>query len=116
MALLSKNCGERSRQKFALYKVMAIMAMVCFTLPMPRTFCQTPIGYWSSGIRLGDSSTVPGEGIEPGDLPEYMVLHIPAFSFHPLLINTYAQCGGAHTRKRPTSLRRRRTRDSAAAI
>ncbi|KAG6873952.1 hypothetical protein C0995_008991 [Termitomyces sp. Mi166 len=30
-------------------------------------------GYWSSGIRLGDSAKVSGQGIEPGDLPEYLV-------------------------------------------
>ncbi|KAF8632237.1 hypothetical protein AX15_001989 [Amanita polypyramis BW_CC] len=44
-------------------------------------------GYWSSGRRLADSARVSGEGIEAGDLPEYM-------------------CGGAHTRARPTSVRR----------
>ncbi|KDQ57192.1 hypothetical protein JAAARDRAFT_35796 [Jaapia argillacea MUCL 33604] len=46
-------------------------------------------GYWSSGHRLSDSAKVGGQGIEPGDLPEYM-------------------CGGAQSRTRPTSLRRRR--------
>lgn len=30
-------------------------------------------GYWSSGIRLADSARVAGEGIEEGDLPEYLV-------------------------------------------
>lgn len=34
---------------------------------------QTLSGYWSSGQRLTDSARVAGEGIEPGDLPEYMV-------------------------------------------
>ncbi|KAK2463407.1 hypothetical protein APHAL10511_004493 [Amanita phalloides] len=47
-------------------------------------------GYWSSGRRLVDSAHVAGEGIEPGDLPEFM-------------------CGGAHTRARPTSIRRFRS-------
>ncbi|KAG5350885.1 hypothetical protein C0989_008919 [Termitomyces sp. Mn162] len=30
-------------------------------------------GYWSSGTRLGDSAKVTGQGIEPGELPEYLV-------------------------------------------
>ncbi|KAH9928297.1 uncharacterized protein B0H18DRAFT_253752 [Fomitopsis serialis] len=47
-------------------------------------------GYWSSGKRLADSARVGGESLGAGDLPEYM-------------------CGGAQARKRPTSLRRRRT-------
>ncbi|GLB40459.1 putative WLM domain containing protein [Lyophyllum shimeji] len=46
-------------------------------------------GYWSSGTRLVDNERVAGEGIEPGDLPEYM-------------------CGGAQTRRRPTVTRTRR--------
>ncbi|KAL4081832.1 WLM domain-containing protein [Scleroderma yunnanense] len=45
-------------------------------------------GYWSSGRRLADSASVPGQGIKMGDLPEYV-------------------CGGAHSRTRPVSLRRR---------
>ncbi|KAG6817347.1 hypothetical protein H0H87_009946 [Tephrocybe sp. NHM501043] len=48
-------------------------------------------GYWSSGTRLADSVKVNGEGIEPGDLPEYV-------------------CGGAQTRKRPTTTRARQPR------
>lgn len=44
-------------------------------------------GYWSSGRRLFDSAPVAGDGIRPGDLPEFM-------------------CGGAHARARPTSIRR----------
>ncbi|KIJ70022.1 hypothetical protein HYDPIDRAFT_79182 [Hydnomerulius pinastri MD-312] len=52
-------------------------------------------GYWSSGTRLADSARIAGQGIEMGDLPEYM-------------------CGGAHTRARPTSYKRnRRRRDGA---
>ncbi|KAI0719312.1 WLM-domain-containing protein [Cerioporus squamosus] len=47
-------------------------------------------GYWSSGIRLADSARMSGQGLEAGDLPEYM-------------------CGGAQTRTRPTAVRRRRT-------
>ncbi|KAG1750749.1 WLM domain-containing protein [Suillus lakei] len=45
-------------------------------------------GYWSSGTRLADSTKVAGQGVETGDLPEYM-------------------CGGAHSRARPASYRRR---------
>ncbi|KAF5382042.1 hypothetical protein D9615_004326 [Tricholomella constricta] len=48
-------------------------------------------GYWSSGTRLADSVRVSGQGVEPGDLPEYM-------------------CGGAQTRRRPTVTRTRRPR------
>ncbi|KAI0950946.1 hypothetical protein AcW1_008115 [Taiwanofungus camphoratus] len=51
-------------------------------------------GYWSSGTRLVDSTRVSGQISSAGDLPEYM-------------------CGGAHTRARPTSLRRRRNRQPA---
>ncbi|PBL03642.1 WLM-domain-containing protein [Armillaria gallica] len=47
-------------------------------------------GYWSAGTRLADSAKVAGEGIDPGDLPEYM-------------------CGGAQTRSRPSATRRRRS-------
>ncbi|EMD34058.1 hypothetical protein CERSUDRAFT_97984 [Gelatoporia subvermispora B] len=46
-------------------------------------------GYWSSGTRLADSSRIGTHGISAEGLPEYM-------------------CGGAHSRKRPTALRRRR--------
>ncbi|KAJ7104198.1 WLM domain-containing protein [Mycena belliarum] len=46
-------------------------------------------GYWSSGARLMDSAKVTGDGIVAGEFPEYM-------------------CGGAHSRTRPTALRRRR--------
>ncbi|KAG6820942.1 hypothetical protein H0H93_009178 [Arthromyces matolae] len=48
-------------------------------------------GYWSSATRLADSAKVSGQGIEPGDLPEYL-------------------CGGAQTRSRPASIRTRRPR------
>lgn len=38
-------------------------------------------GYWSSGQRLADSATIPGDGIDVGEFPEYMVglyvNHIP---------------------------------------
>ncbi|KAL4252307.1 DNA-dependent metalloprotease WSS1-like protein [Abortiporus biennis] len=47
-------------------------------------------GYWSSGRRLADSVVVSGEGLDVGDLPEFI-------------------CGGAQTRKRPSSFRRRKT-------
>ncbi|ETW83060.1 hypothetical protein HETIRDRAFT_450748 [Heterobasidion irregulare TC 32-1] len=30
-------------------------------------------GYWSSGTRLADAARVQGDGLEAGDLPEYMV-------------------------------------------
>jgi hypothetical protein len=46
-------------------------------------------GYWSSGTRLADSAKIAGQGIEMGDLPEYM-------------------CGGAHSRARPASYQRRK--------
>ncbi|KAI6047220.1 WLM-domain-containing protein [Pisolithus marmoratus] len=39
-------------------------------------------GYWSAGRRLEDSAEVAGQGIQAGDLPEYV-------------------CGGAHSRVRP---------------
>ncbi|KAI0833515.1 WLM domain-containing protein [Trametes gibbosa] len=48
-------------------------------------------GYWSSGTRLADSARVGGSGLDAGAFPEYM-------------------CGGAQSRTRPTSLRRRRRR------
>lgn len=46
-------------------------------------------GYWSSGTRLSDSARIAGDGIQEGDLPEYM-------------------CGGAQSRTRPKATRRRR--------
>ncbi|KAI0635959.1 WLM-domain-containing protein [Trametes polyzona] len=46
-------------------------------------------GYWSSGTRLADSARLGSQGLDAGDLPEYM-------------------CGGAQSRARPTSIRRRR--------
>lgn len=47
-------------------------------------------GYWSSGQRLADSALISGDGaVAANELPEYV-------------------CGGAQTRKRPTSHRRRR--------
>ncbi|KAI6119385.1 WLM-domain-containing protein [Pisolithus croceorrhizus] len=44
-------------------------------------------GYWSAGRRLADSAVVTGQGVQAGDLPEYM-------------------CGGAHSRVRPVRGRR----------
>ncbi|KAJ7170646.1 WLM domain-containing protein [Mycena crocata] len=46
-------------------------------------------GYWSAGTRLRDSAKVIGAGIDAGEFPAYM-------------------CGGAHSRARPTALRRKR--------
>ncbi|KAK7454666.1 hypothetical protein VKT23_011419 [Stygiomarasmius scandens] len=46
-------------------------------------------GYWSAGTRLADSARVSGQGIETGDLPEYM-------------------CGGAQARARPARKRQSR--------
>lgn len=40
-------------------------------------YSHLPIGYWSSGTRLADSVRVSGDGIESGDLPEYMVRKNP---------------------------------------
>ncbi|KAI0649084.1 WLM domain-containing protein [Trametes meyenii] len=51
-------------------------------------------GYWSSGTRLADSARVGGGGADAFGLPEYM-------------------CGGAQSRARPTSLRRRRRQTAA---
>ncbi|KAG7089617.1 hypothetical protein E1B28_011283 [Marasmius oreades] len=48
-------------------------------------------GYWSSGKRLADSATLPGAGVDPGELPEYM-------------------CGGAQNRSRPSFKRRKARR------
>jgi hypothetical protein len=68
-------------------------------------------GYWSSGTRLADSGQIDGRGLEYNDFPEYMV--------RPLTPATYSlshqtQCGGAQTRTRPTSLRRRKRRTTTA--
>ncbi|KAE9407704.1 WLM-domain-containing protein [Gymnopus androsaceus JB14] len=46
-------------------------------------------GYWSAGTRLADSAVVSGQGLDTGDLPEYI-------------------CGGAQNRARPAKLRQRR--------
>ncbi|EKM78723.1 hypothetical protein AGABI1DRAFT_41369 [Agaricus bisporus var. burnettii JB137-S8] len=53
-------------------------------------------GYWSSGNRLMDSASVPGEGIELGDLPEYI-------------------CGGSQAGTRPTSIQKRRRRETGSS-
>ncbi|KIK63135.1 hypothetical protein GYMLUDRAFT_197565 [Collybiopsis luxurians FD-317 M1] len=46
-------------------------------------------GYWSAGTRLADSAVISGEGLDTGELPEYI-------------------CGGAQNRTRPSGIRRRR--------
>ncbi|KAI0766739.1 hypothetical protein BC629DRAFT_1537433 [Irpex lacteus] len=48
-------------------------------------------GLWSSGQRLADSSPMGGPGLTEAELPEYL-------------------CGGAHSRKPPSTQRRRRRR------
>ncbi|KAG1821763.1 WLM domain-containing protein [Suillus subaureus] len=63
-------------------------------------------GYWSSGTRLADSAKIAGQGIEMGDLPEYMVGRPPSFS--SMSLRWCKQCGGAHSRTRPASYQRRR--------
>lgn len=42
-------------------------------------------GYWSAGTRLADSARISGQGIEAGDLPEYMVNRY-YLSYWPLLL------------------------------
>src|SRR2546425_3833097 len=42
------------------------------------------VGYWSSGTRLADGAKVAGTGIQPGDLPQYMV-RIYSLSTHTVL-------------------------------
>lgn len=54
-------------------------------------------GYWSSGTRLADSARMHGQGIEPGDLPEYL-------------------CGGAHSRARPPSFRRQKRKQAGPSL
>lgn len=31
------------------------------------------LGYWSAGTRLADSAVVSGQGLDVGDLPQYIV-------------------------------------------
>ncbi|CCM00098.1 uncharacterized protein FIBRA_02125 [Fibroporia radiculosa] len=69
-----------------------------------NTLCEYTImmlvaGYWSAGARLADSARMGGRTFDPGDLPEYMPI--------------YLKCGGAQSRTRPTSLRRRRNHSQA---
>lgn len=45
----------------------------------PITHTHMSPGYWSSGTRLVDSARIGGQGIEMGDLPEYMVSRPPVF-------------------------------------
>ncbi|KIP08196.1 hypothetical protein PHLGIDRAFT_23623 [Phlebiopsis gigantea 11061_1 CR5-6] len=54
-------------------------------------------GYWSSGTRLADSARMHGQGIAPGDLPEYL-------------------CGGAHSRARPPSFRRQKRKQAGPSL
>ncbi|KAI0331880.1 WLM-domain-containing protein [Cubamyces sp. BRFM 1775] len=52
-------------------------------------------GYWSSGTRLADSARVGGQGLDAGELPEFM-------------------CGGAQSRARPSASRRRRRNNAGS--
>ncbi|KAL0955019.1 hypothetical protein HGRIS_003939 [Hohenbuehelia grisea] len=54
-------------------------------------------GYWSSGTRLKDNARVSGDGIDGGNLAQYM-------------------CGGALSRKRPTARRRRKSGPRAPVV
>ncbi|KAF8638289.1 hypothetical protein AX17_002309 [Amanita inopinata Kibby_2008] len=78
---LSLNSGSSTILTLAAYEPWA-----CFSGPLEATPHRS---YWSSGQRLADSARIAGDGIEAGDLPEFM-------------------CGGAQSRVRPSSLRRRR--------
>ena len=49
---------------------------------LPLISLRLLLGYWSSGHRLADSSRVGGQGLDPADLPEYMVgirLHLSVY-------------------------------------
>ena len=84
-----KYYGGNCEQKSELCRKGGITAMVCYKTRRPffEYFSKMSPGYWSSGTRLGDSSRVEGQGIEPGDLPEYMVrpLLLTPFLFKWLL-------------------------------
>ncbi len=70
----SKHCGNSFAPKFVTSKIEATMAMVrLFHLASWLHRLSSHQGYWSAGTRLADSAKVAGEGIDPGDLPEYMV-------------------------------------------
>lgn len=74
MALHFKLCGSVCELRSGNYRTKAITVMVGHTnnsLRVSRLFCMS--GYWSSGTRLADSASVSGDGIETGDLPEFMV-------------------------------------------
>lgn len=74
-------------------------------------------GYWSSGQRLSDSAEIGGQGIDSGELPEYMVRNYSAVDLYygsdrrvrhsaEVLIRalgpqTYEDQGGARTEKVP---------------
>ncbi|KAK1233082.1 hypothetical protein PQX77_003722 [Marasmius sp. AFHP31] len=64
-------------------------------------------GYWSSGKRLADSATISGNGINPGELPEYMVKSIHSPAVFAVKLTGQQQCGGAHARSRPSNRRRK---------
>jgi hypothetical protein len=72
MVLLFKHSGGNFEWKYVLYKAKVITVTVRIPVFLADA-AQSLSGYWSSGQRLTDSARVAGEGIEPGDLPEYMV-------------------------------------------
>ncbi len=43
------------------------------------------LGYWSSGKRLVDSARISGDGVQTGELPEYIVI----FVVFPVLLGTH---------------------------
>lgn len=43
-------------------------------------------GYWSAGTRLADSAVVSGQGLDAGELPEYIVGVLLVIPGHRLLM------------------------------
>jgi len=75
----SKLSGISSSRKYVPFKAGGTTGTVQYTVPSfyLRSLNLCVLGYWSSGTRLADSVEIAGEGIEMGELPEYMVMFCP---------------------------------------
>lgn len=79
MELRSKLSGVSSSRKYVPFKAEGTTGTVQYPVrfayeALTLYFLHCVLGYWSSGTRLVDSAKIAGQGIEMGELPEYMVV------------------------------------------
>lgn len=81
----SKLSGVSSSKKYMRFKAGGTTGMVQYPIPSFRLrnldspLSLRVLGYWSSGIRLADSAKIAAQGIETGELPEYMVFRFSKY-------------------------------------